>query len=163
MMNNLLTEVQFDLVKKHQQKLPVDVKALARELGLKVYEVANWPDDLCGKIIKDSSKGGQSGYAIYINQIHSEGRKRFTLAHEIAHFLLHKKEIGNGIADDALYRSRLGSSFEVVANKMAANILMPEKILKNKINDGYNTAEQLAGIFNVSTSAMSIRLGIPSN
>lgn len=153
----------MNIIKKHQQNLPVNVKAIALDLGLRVYEVSGWPDNLCGKIVRDSQKGGKSGYAIFINRSHSDTRNRFTLAHEVAHFLLHKKEIGDGIADDALYRSKLSNHLEVIANQTAANILMPWDLIQQKISEGLHTVEQLAEVFNVSVSAMSIRLGVPSN
>src|SRR5271167_4485521 len=97
----------MNVVEEHQDKLPIDVYAIARELQIEVYPEKGWPNDLSGRIERDTRFGGQSGYAIYINGDHAETRQRFTLAHEIAHFILHKDNIGDGIADDALYRSGL--------------------------------------------------------
>ena len=150
------------VVEKHQQKLPVDVDIIAGELKIKVYRQEGWPDQLCGKIIRDGQHGGESGYAIYINQDHSKKRQRFTLAHEIAHYILHRDSVGDGIADDALYRSGLSNSQESMANKLAADILMPWALVNEQIQSGKDTVEKLADAFDVSTSAMAIRLGIPS-
>ena len=49
-----------------------------------------------------------SGYAIFVNKgDRYKTRQRFTIAHKIAHFILHREAIGDGIVDDALYRSGL--------------------------------------------------------
>ena len=150
------------IIEKHQQVLPINIEAIATDLGLMVYREKNWSDRLCGKIVRDKETGGQSGYAIYLNGNHAETRQRFTLAHEIAHFILHKDSIGDGLADDALYRSGLSSAQETMANKLAADILMPWKLVNLKLQEGISTVDDLADIFKVSSSAMSIRLGIPA-
>ena len=93
------------IIEKHQRAAPVLVTAIARELGLEVYNTSVWTDDISGMIRKE--QGGSSGYAIYVNGTHPESRRRFTIAHEIGHFILHREFIGDGITDDALYRSAL--------------------------------------------------------
>ena len=64
--------------------------------------------------------------------------------------------------DDALYRSGLSNAQEAMANKLAADILMPWSLVNQKIKEGIDTVEELAQQFNVSISAMAIRLGVPS-
>ena len=44
---------------------------------------------------------------------------------------------------------------------MAADILMPWRLIDRAITNGIATVPDLAAKFNVSNSAMSIRLGIP--
>jgi Zn-dependent peptidase ImmA (M78 family) len=158
-----ISSQSLDIIKKHQNGTFVDVDSIAFDLKIKVFEVEGWPDNLCGKIVKDSVRGGESGYAIFVNKDHSLGRKRFTVAHEIAHFLLHREDIGDGVVDDALYRSKLSGSQETMANKFAADILMPWELINQKIAEGYKTVEDLAKVFKVSEGAMSIRLGVPAN
>lgn len=135
---------------------PVKVSRLANILGIKVYE-ADWPDTVSGKIQKDASKGGESGFAIFVNKSHPETRQRFTIAHEVAHYVLHEQLIGDGIFDDALYRSGLPNKVEAEANGLAADILMPWAMLNKHIN---KPPEVLAEMFGVSKQAMAIRLGI---
>lgn len=150
---------KLEIIQRHQTAAPVQTVPLAAELGVGVWHVPNWPDDLSGKILKSATHGGASGYAIYVNQNHHVNRRRFTTAHEIAHFVLHEQLIGDGIADDGLYRSRLSNSMEWEANKMAADILMPWHLLNPVITRGVTSASHLARIFQVSESAMSIRVG----
>jgi len=144
-----------------QKTAPVQVIPIAKELGLAVYSVDNWDDDISGMIVRDPARGGASGYAVYVNGKHAETRRRFTIAHEIAHFVLHRSLIGDGVQDDGLYRSKLSSAVEAEANRLAADILMPWSLLNAEIAKGNNSVEALAKAFNVSKSSMSIRLGVP--
>lgn len=159
---NLTYPEQLTIIQKHQASAPVQTVALADDLGLKVWHVPNWPDDLSGKIVRSVEQGGASGYAIYVNGGHHINRRRFTTAHEIAHFILHSEFIGDGIVDDGLYRSRLSNAMEAQANKMAADILMPRFLINHYVSNGHSSVGQLAQIFQVSESAMSIRLGGPN-
>lgn len=151
----------LDIIKKNQISPPVQILPIAKELGLNVYSVDDWPDDLSGALQRDSSS--ESGFAIYVNAHHSDTRRRFTIAHEIAHFILHRDLIDGDtpLIDDALYRSGHSNVVEAAANKMAADILMPWRLIDRVINDGIATIPLLAKKFNVSNSAMSIRLGVP--
>jgi Zn-dependent peptidase ImmA (M78 family) len=157
---NMKEEVQ-EIIKKHQKTTPVDIVAIAQDLGINVYR-AKGSSDLAGKVVKDSEYGGESGYAIFVNSNDSPRRQRFTISHEVAHFLLHKDEIGDGIVEDALYRSGLSNKKEAEANKVAAEILMPWHLINQVMNDKIKSIQDLAEIFQVSESAMSIRLGVPS-
>jgi hypothetical protein len=148
------------IVWRHQKISPVRLNPIAHDLGLKVYS-ATFSPDISGKIVRSSSDGGSSGYAIYINAAHAHVRQRFTLAHEIAHFILHRDEIGDGLTDDGLYRSGLSNKLEAQANKLATDILMPWPLINDAIDNGIDSIPELAKHFDVSRSAMSIRIGVP--
>lgn len=149
------------IVANYQVAPSVQTVDLAIALGLKVYHVPSWPDDISGMILKSNENGGASGYAIYVNKNHHVNRRRFTTAHEIAHFVLHESLIGDGITDDALYRSNLSSQIETQANSYAADILMPWHLVNAATSNGMTNIGDLAAYFEVSKSAMSIRLGVP--
>lgn len=138
---------------------PVDIVRIAYACGLKVYKVKDWKDKLSGMIKKDKEDGGESGYAIYTNSKHSDTRRRFTVAHEIAHFVLHTNLIGDGLVDDALYRSGLSSLLETEANRFAADILMPMRLVREATEKETSIIE-LAKKFNVSDQAMAVRLTV---
>ncbi len=150
-----------DILQKYHKRAPVPVVAIAKDLGIKVYKTTDFDDRISGLIQKDEQYGGKSGYAIYTNARHPITRRRFTIAHEIGHFYLHRELIGDGITDDGLYRSRLRGRFESQANRFAANLLMPQKLVWEFIAQGFDTVEELAEKFEVSKSAMSIQLGVP--
>ncbi|MEO0411031.1 MAG: ImmA/IrrE family metallo-endopeptidase [Pseudomonadota bacterium] len=158
----MLTEIEKKrIVREHQRSGPVQTVPLARDLGLEVYHANGWPDDLSGKIVRSADRGGPSGFAIFVNAEHHVHRRRFTTAHEIAHFVLHENLIGDGIIDDGLYRSKLSNQTEWEANQMAADILMPWSLINREMDLGNDSVQSLARELQVSPSAMSIRLGVP--
>jgi Zn-dependent peptidase ImmA (M78 family) len=149
------------VISTHQTSAPIETIEIAEALGIKVYKVNDWPANISAMIRKDVQRGGESGYAIYVNGKHPRVRRRFSIAHEIAHFSLHRALIGDGITDDALYRSNMSNSVEVQANQMAADILMPWHLIREATDSGLDTVEKLAEHFDVSKSTMSIQLGVP--
>jgi Zn-dependent peptidase ImmA (M78 family) len=148
------------IIRGHQKgDLPVQTVTLARDLGLRVFKVPNWDDELSGMIKKNPENEG--GFDIFVNADHPRKRRRFTIAHEIAHAVLHPHLIGDGVADDALYRSGLSNAVEAQANRLAADILMPRDRLSELLSSGITSIATLASKFDVSEQAMSIRLGVP--
>jgi Zn-dependent peptidase ImmA (M78 family) len=112
----------------------------------------------------DQINGGPAGYSIIVNAGEPYHRQRFTVAHEIAHFVLHRQQVqmlGNGITDDTFYRSTLSNAQEAEANRFAADVLMPYPLIQQLIATGISSVSQLASALQVSESAMKIRLGIP--
>lgn len=149
----------LEIIREHQRKIPVQTVSIANALGIKVYKVPNWPSDLSGMVRKNEDSLG--GFDIFVNQDHPETRRRFTIAHEIAHVILHPHLIGDGITDDALLRSGLSNAVEAQANRLAADILMPRDKLNECITSGITSVRDLAQKFNVSEQSMAIRLGVP--
>lgn len=143
----------------HAGDLPIQMVDFASDLGIDVYRVPGWSSDLSGMIKRSANT--DSGFAIYVNAEHPVVRRRFTIAHECAHAMLHSELIGDGIVDDALYRSGLSNAVEAQANRLAADILMPRYRLNELIGSGITDLKELAGTFWVSEQAMAIRLGIP--
>ncbi len=150
---------QMEVVRRHQVSPPVQTVPIANELGLCVYraDLGRRTNNLSG-LIKRESDGK---FNIYVNRNHHVHRRRFTIAHEIAHFILHKDEIGDGVTDDALYRSGLTSVIESQANSLASDILMPWDLMDIELRKGVADIATLANIFQVSKSSMSIRMGVP--
>jgi IrrE N-terminal-like domain len=156
-----LTPMQ--ILAKYHSEAPVDILGLARELGINVWGMDLLPN-ISGKIFRDAKNGGSSGFSIAVNRSEAPVRQRFTIAHEIAHFLLHRHllESKGSLIDDTMYRSGLSSAEEVAANKMAAHILMPFSLINALVNSGVNDVASLAARLQVSKTAMAIRLGIPT-
>jgi len=147
-------------IRSYQSSPPVDVKKMAEDLGLKIFDFDQMPMGASGKLYPDQKSA--AGWSIGVNVSDTYTRKRFTIAHEIAHFLLHSKDIRGGVIDDPLYRSEyLSGAQETQANKFAADILMPYALLQQMAQKGIVQIDELARRFGVSTQAMSIRLGIP--
>src|SRR5215217_5413555 len=152
---------EVDVVRKHMANYPVRVGELAQELGLSVFK-SPLPPNVSG-MIQPQADG--TGYEIRINKYEVPERQRFTLAHEIAHFLLHKNDIKHGVVDNVMYRSALTSRKEAEANRLAADIVMPARAVREALNAhggvaSEAVASQLASAFKVSLPAMRVRLGI---
>jgi hypothetical protein len=151
------------ILAKYHSHAPVNVLGLAKELGLNVWGMNSLPSNISGKIFRDPANGGSSGFSIAVNSTEAPVRQRFTIAHEIAHFLLHRAQLENGdLIDDTMYRSGLSSAEEAAANKMAAHILMPFSLINSLVSAGITDVSELAGRLQVSQTAMRIRLGIPT-
>ncbi len=158
----LQTPTPGQILARYQTTAPVDVLGMANELGLNVWSMA-LPPNISGKIFRDQLNGGKTGFSIIVNSEDTSNRQRFTIAHEIAHFILHRPQLerGGSVEDDAMYRSGLSTREEVEANRLAAQILMPMALIQKVIAEGVKDVPSLAARFQVSQDAMRIRLGIP--
>ena len=94
------------------------------------------------------------------------GRYRFTLAHELGHWILHKDIFsGTGVAAASYTTDKDGiESVEWQANYLAKAILMPKGQVKRAFYQVQSesvayTVAVLANLFEVSMQAMKIRLG----
>ena len=152
-----MTREKEKIIRDFQKKPPVRIFSLARALGLEIYK-HEFPNNISGCIERE--EGGS--YVIFTNENHHINRRRFTVAHEIAHYLLHRDMIEDGVVDDILYRSNLSGSLEKEANSYAAQLLMPRHLILEAIKEGIDSIKELADKFRVSEAAMSIRTGIPS-
>lgn len=96
-------------------------------------------------------------YTIGINIKHHPKRQRFTLAHELGHFFLHR---GKNVEfeDEIMYRIENSSSIEYAANEFAARLLIPHERLEEKIKEGVTDLTELADYFEVSLDAMRYRV-----
>lgn len=147
------------VLQRYQEEWPVKVGALARELGIQVVE-CDLPNNISGMLVR--GHGEEQKWIIRVNKRNSRQRQRFTVAHEIAHYLLHIEEIGREITDDTFYRSELSDEREREANRLAAEILMPWSLIRKAIHDGIKSPDRLAESFGVSSAAMHVRLGLPT-
>ena len=155
---NLPDEIKAT-IRRHQDNAPVSVGALARALGLGVISATLKPG-ISGEILPSAEE--KSGYRIRVNRHDVRERQRFTVSHEIAHFLLHREEIGDGVSDTTLYRSAFSDSLEHQANRLAAEILMPWHLIDKELEEGTVDPEELAQRMGVSETAIKIRLDIPT-
>lgn len=151
-----LDQNPLEIVARYQSRAPVDLDAIARDLSIPVAYI-NLGADIAGRIMRDTRKNSRSGFTIQINSTQHTNRQRFTLAHELAHYVLHRDLIESGIVDDTMYRSGMGSHLETQANRMAADIIMPVRLVK-KMHEQIRSVDVMASKFGVSRSAMDIRL-----
>ncbi|HDM8070277.1 ImmA/IrrE family metallo-endopeptidase [Vibrio harveyi] len=152
-----LTPEQQSIILEHQTCFPIKVGAIASAFGIVVKRSTLKPG--ISGVIKESNNIVE----VKISRHDSKERQRFTLAHEIAHFLLHRDKIGDGIEDTMLFRSALSNTLEAQANRLAADIVMPFSLI-DKIDFPEDTrletkVERVAEISELSIPAIEVRLG----
>lgn len=141
---------------------PVDVSIVAAHLDLQIVpRLFPASERTSGALLRRPD-----GAVIIVNKSHSVVRRRFTVAHEIGHYVLHDDELHvDRFRDD---RSETGTDAkEVEANAFAAELLMPEAVLRKEVPpmelldldaDAQETIARLARRFGVSAQAMTWRL-----
>lgn len=158
----LIEQTVEDLLKKCRiTKPPVPVEKIAERYGLDI-RLAPYEGDLSGALVRTEGET-----FIGVNSNHHSNRQRFTVAHELAHFFLHKgmrlhidKNIWVNWRDDD--SSKAVRWQEIQANQFAAELLMPTAFLRRDLNRIGRVNEHLVQIlarkYRVSSQAMDIRL-----
>ena len=140
---------------------PTKLGGIANALNIDVF-VGPLSRHISGKITRKDQD-----FTIKINKYDSPHRKRFTLAHELSHFLLHKDILmqRTELEENALLRSGLPSAVEYEANRLASDLVMPPNLIalllgsdQGHLNE--SDLEQLAKKLGVSKPALQIRLSI---
>ena len=147
-------------------QVPVPIDKVARHLNLTIEAVHL--EDFAGVLVVNGNSG-----AIGYNSAHSVLRRRFTIAHEISHFLLHARRDGKPevFADrrvtfrrpeddhaSAAYRR------DAEANQLGAALLMPRSAVLQEIETYRSDLDEdkdmkfLADLFRVSVPALARRL-----
>lgn len=149
------------ILERHLSTLPVRLGDLARELGVAI-KVSSMGTGISGQVAREGNQ-----YVVRVNRNEARERQRFTVGHELAHYLLHRDLVDSsrdGITDSVLYRSGAPERIEYEANRLAAEIVMPIALVERELNDQYGgivteaTIEGLASRFEVSKAAMEIKL-----
>ena len=151
---------------------PINLEKIAIYLGAHIHEQI-FEDQVSGAlVIKDGGKH------ILVNSAHHRNRQRFTIAHEIGHLSLHASEVDQlfvdtqmrvykrtGGSDSAAYQGESSTTTpeqEREANQFAAALLMPEQLLRERVDKNVLSDEKyvtiLAKEFGVSDQSMYIRL-----
>ena len=167
-------KAQEMLEKANAMTRPVDLKPILDKLKLEL-RLNPMADVYSGYLAIDKR-------VIVINRSHSPVRRRFTIAHEIGHYDLHrrKRDVAEVFVDRTDYfrdeqeevyfrSSQFGAAdlrMEVEANAYAAGLLMPEKLLEQYLEQNAGKIDltkpegikRIAQAFNVSRLAMGYRL-----
>jgi len=145
-----------DIDVKSNSDFSIDVNHIAEKLNINII-LYDFSDGVSGAFFKD-----HDNLMLGINKSHSEQRQRFTIAHEIGHYVLHSTEFlhyDTKKLDEIYFRAdNVSNQDEVEANHFAAELLMPEKLINKCIDNNIHSIEKLAQRFNVSQNAMRYRL-----
>lgn len=134
------------------------------------------PDDISGMLAPLNPPVKGKAWAIVVNRANAPLRKRFTMAHELGHLLMHNFTTPHADANSA-FKVRLRDSLssdgsvleEIEANQFAAELLIPEELLLPRLRElgfDYGSEEvdvqkklaSLAKAFGVSMQALQVRL-----
>jgi len=132
------------VVAKFVKAEPLDLMALCHELGLRIREVPAKGFD--GALIR--SKAGQKGIVAVKASIREASRKRFTIAHEIGHFIIpHHRNLEN-ICEERKIESfdRNLNRPEMEANEFAAELLLPSGALRKLFNLAQFSLAQISAV-----------------
>jgi Zn-dependent peptidase ImmA (M78 family) len=147
-------------------KPPTPITKLANAEGILLVEEPFRDDEVSGVLLREPGHT-----TIIVNAANANVRQRFTIAHEIGHYKLHKGTVyldGRARINFRDGRASMATdSEEIEANTFAAALLMPTEwirtafesvVRQGAVNSEDELAEILAGRFVVSRQAMQIRL-----
>jgi Zn-dependent peptidase ImmA (M78 family) len=137
----------------------IDLEKIAESLHISIvpYEFS---DNISGVFIRKDKK-----LYLGVNSTQHEHRQRFTIAHEIGHYLLHSRETLHydtqpefSKGEQFFRAGNISTLEETEANHFAAELLMPEDLVKKLTESGTTSIQELAEKFDVSEDAMKYRL-----
>ena len=170
-LNQAPAAVPIEMIIENTFQLTIEYQYLtnnARELGRMIYDsgITTYYDQDLGDYALMRVQAGTMliDASLLTNELY--GRLRFTLAHELAHYIIHKGIFcGTGVAA-ALYDNNADEDMmEWQANYLARAMLMPNGQVKRCFYKSRSSCrcesefvKRLASIFEVSKQAMKIRL-----
>lgn len=131
---------------------PIVAEEIAKNYGLKVGYYIFLPE-------RRNVSGFISNGEIIINDEETPQRKNFTIAHELGHYLLgHVEDKDYGVLYRQPIAEQTNKPMEQEANCFAANLLVPEEMLKKYLTEyPFANNYQLANIFGVSPDVIGFR------
>ena len=131
---------------------PLDVQEVALRLGIFIVPDSSFHEEISGILEKDEN----DQWTIRVNAHHHPNRQRYTIAHELGHYCLHRhqKDI---FKDQIFFRGLERSRVEWQANTFAGEILMPEDQFRSFLQEDVCDIDELAKRFQVSSLALRVR------
>lgn len=128
-----------------------DLVPVIEQLGGKVdyLDFHTWLEDGCDTI----KVYGEGNFTIWLSRVGGLLRNRFSLAHELGHYILHSRV---GTIEMHATRSLISERVEWEANWFAAAFLMPRHLFEERWAKS-TSVEDLASYFLVSPSAVDVR------
>lgn len=124
---------------KLEKEFEVDVKKIANLCEIKIKRDRLNLSGSCVNLhssVKDETSEFKSDLnlrIIWVNKLEPEYRQRFTIAHEIGHILLGHEGISHRDTSYTVYKDLIERMNEVSANAFAAELLMPERLLRKAL------------------------------
>ncbi len=132
---------------------PVDLEAVAERAGIaRINEVEIPGDAAAGFLVRH-----EAAMIVLNASIREPGRKRFTIGHELGHYVFGHRGMGCGSKELMDWSDQRE---EMEANRFAVEILLPEALVKPTVTGkdfSYEAVESLATSFKSSLTAAAIR------
>jgi hypothetical protein len=138
---------------------PIPLEAIAEQLCLLVREAPLKSAEGC--LVTDGATGGILLHTVNTDDGPDRRRTRFTLAHEIGHFILHRKSQGHFSDRESRIDAPTTSRSEFEASTFASHLLMPSTLLPREFGRELPTfamADAVSEAFGVSLLAVLRRL-----
>jgi predicted transcriptional regulator len=132
---------------------PLDLVALCHLLSIGVNYLP-LENNLSGRLTHDGTR-----WVININALHHVRRQRFTIAHELAHYFLHR-DPQNNYEDVTFHRGKCYTQKELEADNFAGALLMPKEQLIEFVNSESNKLDHIAEYFGTSSIAVKKRADV---
>lgn len=142
-----------------------DLVAICNDLNINVYVQEFTDNKLSGLIEKNENE-----WSIFVDSKDPLVRQRFTIAHELGHYFSYKAgKLSKDPLDkageltDVAYLGRpngtqpVANPIETEANRIAAELLMPNDVVSSMVELG-ETTDEMAEKLGVSASALGFRL-----
>ena len=162
-MNNypLIKAKAKELISRFEIKeLPVDPFDIAHKLNIRTLaKPPNQEGGISGALVRSGNNFG----ILYATNIPNLGYQRFTVAHEIGHFVLDGHMDHLQLQDGDIHYSKAGfhgDKYEREADYFAAQLLMPDTLFTEALatnKDGMNAIKNLAHRCQTSLTATAIR------
>jgi Zn-dependent peptidase ImmA (M78 family) len=134
---------------------PYNPTAIATSLGIQVLLAKFANENISAALFL--SAPDQAKPKIYIKTSDNPFRQNFSVAHEIGHYILHKKNFVDEPEQFWRDEAEKKSDEELEANFFAAELLMPEEIFRVRWQEANKQPEELSREFAVSVSAILFR------
>ena len=141
-----------------QTEPPINIYLMAEQLG--IYVKPTFLDKAAAVVHRADEKRKTPPW-ILVSSAQPIDRQRYSIAHEIAHLLLHEEEL---LINHPHYYKRHFDQREIDAESFAAELLMPQELIRNSVQKwkAHDTLEEavflLSYLYQVSFAAMSKRL-----
>lgn len=139
--------------------LPVNLLGLAADLNILLVPKPAFSPGVSGMLMRV----GQNYGIAYATHIESEGFQRFSIAHELGHYLL-AGHVDAVLANGSIHESRAGfasgDKYEMEADHFAAGLIMPKSLFVpslRKAGRGLSAVVKLAKQCGTSLPATAIR------
>lgn len=149
----------MDLVEAARDSIPVNVERLVEQLTGARPMKCDLQDNISGYIERVDGS-----YRIAVNKNHHYYRQRFTMGHEIGHFVLHRAHIEGRHQDNRMFRAHPDSDdgvstqqHEYEANAFSGWLLLPDQQFAEAYSELNGDEKALMRRFLMSRQPIQIR------